>query len=236
MTRCPRRRGFATRKLTRHCQLRAWTPAQVRERILRRIADSMDASTDAILEANAADVAAMAGRIDQQLMQRLQLKPAKLQSLINSACAGQRPTLRLMCTQRCVCVRVYGICSNDGCASAQDFEQLRAVPGIRRRPRHRGPGGAHTARPVPDGGCRRPHAREGALLTVALHGKCSFGLPIAWSVQQLNCGLQQGMLGMGRCLLSSTQNLRCDGHDTGVKCVLHVMAGDDAHWCGADHL
>jgi len=58
----------------------------VRERILRRIADSMDASTDAILEANAADVAAMSGRIDQQLMQRLQLKPAKLQSLINSAC------------------------------------------------------------------------------------------------------------------------------------------------------
>ena len=57
----------------------------MRERILRRIADSMDASTDAILEANAADVAAMAGRIDQQLMQRLQLKPAKLQSLINSA-------------------------------------------------------------------------------------------------------------------------------------------------------
>ena len=54
-------------------------------RILQRIADSLEASTDAILEANAADVAAMAGRIDQQLMQRLQLKPAKLQSLINSA-------------------------------------------------------------------------------------------------------------------------------------------------------
>ena len=57
---------------------------QVRERILRRIADSLEASTDAILEANTADVAAMAGRIDQQLMQRLRLKPAKLQSLINS--------------------------------------------------------------------------------------------------------------------------------------------------------
>ena len=65
---------------------------QVRVRILQRIADSLQASTDEILEANAADVAAMAGRIDQQLMQRLQLKPAKLQSLINSACSAQVQT------------------------------------------------------------------------------------------------------------------------------------------------
>ena len=64
---------------------------QVRERILERIADSLEDNTDAILEANAADVAAMAGRIDQQLMQRLQLKPAKLTSLINSARVARDP-------------------------------------------------------------------------------------------------------------------------------------------------
>lgn len=75
-------------------------------------------------------MAAMAGRIDQQLMQRLQLKPAKLQSLINSAqselaLASPRstvdisvegrwlaPDLHMSCLGKRVCYPLAHLCSS----------------------------------------------------------------------------------------------------------------------------
>ncbi len=47
--------------------------------ILQRVADSLLAAEDEILAANEEDVAASASKIDNTLMQRLKLKPAKLQ-------------------------------------------------------------------------------------------------------------------------------------------------------------
>ena len=49
--------------------------------ILQRVAESLLAAQDEILAANEQDVAASTGKIDNTLMQRLKLKPAKLQAL-----------------------------------------------------------------------------------------------------------------------------------------------------------
>ena len=53
--------------------------AQKRVAILQRVADSLLAAEDEILAANEEDVVASASKIDNTLMQRLKLKPAKLQ-------------------------------------------------------------------------------------------------------------------------------------------------------------
>ena len=58
---------------------------QTRVRILRRIADSLEEKEEEIMEANAADVAAFDGKIDDQLMQRLKLKHSKIASLVTGA-------------------------------------------------------------------------------------------------------------------------------------------------------
>ena len=49
------------------------------------MADSLLAAEDDILATNEEDVEASANRIDQTLMQRLKLKPAKLQALAAGA-------------------------------------------------------------------------------------------------------------------------------------------------------
>ena len=54
---------------------------QTRVAILQRVAESLLAAQDEILAANEQDVAASTGKIDNTLMQRLKLKPAKLQAL-----------------------------------------------------------------------------------------------------------------------------------------------------------
>lgn len=53
--------------------------AQKRVAILQRVADSLLASEEDIMAANEEDVAASSTKIDNTLMQRLKLKPAKLQ-------------------------------------------------------------------------------------------------------------------------------------------------------------
>ncbi len=58
---------------------------QTRVAILHRVAELLAAQDD-ILAANEEDVAASSGKIDGTLMQRLKLKPAKLQALA----AGER--------------------------------------------------------------------------------------------------------------------------------------------------
>jgi len=54
--------------------------AQKRVAILHRVADSLLAAEDEIMAANEEDVAASSTKIDNTLMQRLKLKPAKLQA------------------------------------------------------------------------------------------------------------------------------------------------------------
>lgn len=78
---------------------------QTRERILHRIADSLQANEDEILEANKADVKAFAGKIDDQLMQRLKMEPSKITSLV---------TGELHLAKQWVCYN--GVCS---CGSQQ---------------------------------------------------------------------------------------------------------------------
>ena len=71
--------------------------AQKREAILLRIASDLEAHEPAILDANAVDVAAAERRhIDATLLQRLQLKPAKLRTLAAGirAIAAQEEPLR----------------------------------------------------------------------------------------------------------------------------------------------
>lgn len=56
---------------------------QKREEILYKIADALEARQDEIIEANAEDVKnAKEGKIDDNLMQRLGLKPQKLKNLL----------------------------------------------------------------------------------------------------------------------------------------------------------
>ena len=54
---------------------------QERSDILRRIADALEANIDDIMTANQADVAAATGRIDNNLLQRLVMKPSKVAQL-----------------------------------------------------------------------------------------------------------------------------------------------------------
>ena len=49
---------------------------------MHRIADSLQKKGDAIMEANEADVNAFRGKIEDQLMERLKLKPSKITSLV----------------------------------------------------------------------------------------------------------------------------------------------------------
>ncbi len=49
--------------------------------ILNRIAEALVAHQEDILQENAADVAEWQGKISQQLLQRLKLKPQKIQQL-----------------------------------------------------------------------------------------------------------------------------------------------------------
>eukprot|EP00884_Botryococcus_braunii_P005459 jgi/Botrbrau1/14914/Bobra.0018s0018.1 len=56
-------------------------PTQARVNLLQRIADSLEASQDEIMEANAADVEAARDHIEEALMQRLALKPSKVAQL-----------------------------------------------------------------------------------------------------------------------------------------------------------
>ena len=54
---------------------------QARVAILNSIADALLANSAEILQENAADVAQSEGKISQQLLQRLRLKPQKIQQL-----------------------------------------------------------------------------------------------------------------------------------------------------------
>lgn len=63
------------------------TCPQKRVAILQRVAESLLAAQDEILAANEEDISNSTGNIDNTLMQRLKLKPAKLQALA----AGARP-------------------------------------------------------------------------------------------------------------------------------------------------
>lgn len=53
--------------------------------ILQRVAESLLAAQDEILAANEEDISNSTGNIDNTLMQRLKLKPAKLQALAAGA-------------------------------------------------------------------------------------------------------------------------------------------------------
>ena len=55
---------------------------QARERILLKIAEAIEARQTEILQENQADIEASKGKIDEHLMQRLVLKPQKLQNLM----------------------------------------------------------------------------------------------------------------------------------------------------------
>jgi delta-1-pyrroline-5-carboxylate synthetase len=93
------RRAAASKNSARDCALRARDasrtlqslPSEKRVAILQRVAESLLAAQDEILAANEEDVAASSGKIDNTLMQRLKLKPAKLQALAAGirAIAGQ---------------------------------------------------------------------------------------------------------------------------------------------------
>lgn len=55
--------------------------AQEREDILLRIADVLESKEEEIMQENTADVNAAEGKIDEQLMNRLRLKPQKIRQL-----------------------------------------------------------------------------------------------------------------------------------------------------------
>ena len=73
-------REAATRARAASRTLQALAPAQ-RVAVLHRVADALLEQQDAILAANVADVEAAEGRISESLLQRLKLKPAKLEQL-----------------------------------------------------------------------------------------------------------------------------------------------------------
>ena len=67
---------------------------QEREAILEKVAGAIEANQDAILAENQADVEAAEGNIDAHLMNRLRLKPQKIQQLakgIRSIAAQDEP-------------------------------------------------------------------------------------------------------------------------------------------------
>lgn len=77
-------RDAATKARAASRTLQTLEPAQ-RVAVLHRIADALLEQQDAILAANAADVEAAEGRISESLLQRLVLKPAKLEQLADGA-------------------------------------------------------------------------------------------------------------------------------------------------------
>lgn len=56
-------------------------PSEERSAILLRIADALESRIDEILAANQRDVAAATGKIDNNMLQRLVLRPKKVQQL-----------------------------------------------------------------------------------------------------------------------------------------------------------
>jgi hypothetical protein len=56
-------------------------PTEERSKILLRIADAMENDIDDILAANEKDLTAATGRIDNNMLQRLKLKPSKVKQL-----------------------------------------------------------------------------------------------------------------------------------------------------------
>ena len=58
-------------------------PSQERADILHRMADALEANVDEIMTANQQDVNAATGRIDNNLLQRLVMKPKKIGTLAN---------------------------------------------------------------------------------------------------------------------------------------------------------
>ena len=78
-------------------------PVQEREAILEKVAASIEANQDAILAENDADVKAAEGNIDDHLMNRLRLKPQKIQQLATGirSIAKQDEPLRKVCSQTC---------------------------------------------------------------------------------------------------------------------------------------
>ena len=72
---------------------------QEREAILEKVATAIEANEDRILAENEADVNAAEGKIDAHLMNRLRLKPQKIQQLAKGirAIAAQDEPLRKAC-------------------------------------------------------------------------------------------------------------------------------------------
>jgi delta-1-pyrroline-5-carboxylate synthetase len=56
-------------------------PTEERSAMLRRIADALEAKIDDIMAANQEDIKAATGRIDNNLLQRLVMKPSKVSQL-----------------------------------------------------------------------------------------------------------------------------------------------------------
>lgn len=98
-------RDAATRARAASRTLQTLPPAQ-RVAVLHRVADALLEQQDAILAANAADVEAAEGRIAESLLQRLILKPSKLQQLADGAiaCVGRVVLCALPCVRCPVCV------------------------------------------------------------------------------------------------------------------------------------
>lgn len=73
---------------------------QVRVNLLLRIADALESNQERIMEANAADVEAARGHIEDALMQRLALKPSKVSQLAAGirAIAAMDEPIRQVCS------------------------------------------------------------------------------------------------------------------------------------------
>jgi hypothetical protein len=74
-------------------------PSEERAAILLRIADALEARVDEIMAANQRDVAAATGVIDNHLLQRLVLKPGKVQQLaegIRQLANGEEPIGKIL--------------------------------------------------------------------------------------------------------------------------------------------
>ena len=72
---------------------------QDREAILLKIADELEKREEEIMAENTADVEAAEGKIDDQLMNRLRLKPQKIKQLADGirSIAAQDEPLRKVC-------------------------------------------------------------------------------------------------------------------------------------------
>eukprot|EP00877_Chromochloris_zofingiensis_P000425 jgi/Chrzof1/10383/Cz04g39260.t1 len=91
-------RDLAVRARNASRELQAWS-TQHRVDMLKRVADALLANEIAIMEANAQDVAEATGNISEALLQRLRLKPEKIQQLadgIRAIAAQEEPIGRVL--------------------------------------------------------------------------------------------------------------------------------------------